>query len=88
MPPRAGNVSLNSQRLFEELGTTPLDPWPFYQEHVPSHRNWHLERPAGEYGSPTFFGGGALSQSFGYPDEFQIVIRPSHSASYLADSLR
>ena len=52
MPPRAGNVSLDSRRLFEVLGIPPIDPWPFHPEHVPTHGRWHFERPSGENGSP------------------------------------
>ena len=52
MPPRAGNVSMDSRRLFEALHVTPLAPWPYFQEHVPTHGQWHFERTGGEPGSP------------------------------------
>ena len=52
IPPRAGNVSMNSDKLAAALGYTPLDPWPLEEQWVPSHRAWHFERPAGEAGSP------------------------------------
>ncbi len=51
IPPRAGNVTMDSTRLTEAMGFEPFDPWPFYAEHVPTHRDWHRERPAGERGS-------------------------------------
>jgi dTDP-4-dehydrorhamnose reductase len=44
MPPRAGNVTMNSTRLGEALGCEPFLPWPFHSEHVPSDRSWHYER--------------------------------------------
>ena len=47
MPPRAGDVSLDSTRLTRALGYDPFDPWPLDDEHVPSHRAWHFEGPRG-----------------------------------------
>ena len=52
IPPRAGNVSLNSSRLRQALGYDPFDPWPLYDEYVPTHSEWHRERGSGERGSP------------------------------------
>lgn len=42
MPPRAGNVTLNSDKLAEALGYQPFDPWPYHEELVPQDRTWHL----------------------------------------------
>jgi dTDP-4-dehydrorhamnose reductase len=50
IPPRAGNVTMNSRALAEALGDDPLDPWPHDPAHVPTHREWHHERN-GEPGS-------------------------------------
>lgn len=52
LPPRAGDVSMNSDRLRAALGWDPFDPWPYDARWVPTHRNWHWERPPGENGSP------------------------------------
>jgi dTDP-4-dehydrorhamnose reductase len=52
IPPRAGNVSLNSRKLADALGFEPFDPWPLYERHLPTHADWHWERPPGERGSP------------------------------------
>lgn len=52
MPPRAGDVSMNSQKLAEALGYAPFDPWPADERFVPTHPEWHLERPPHERGSP------------------------------------
>lgn len=52
IPPRAGNVSMNSTRLEQLLGFSPFDPWPFHSEFVPTHPEWHLERSAAIQGSP------------------------------------
>jgi dTDP-4-dehydrorhamnose reductase len=49
MPPRAGDVTMNSSKLAAALGYQPFDPWPLDDEHVPTHREWHFE---GERGSP------------------------------------
>lgn len=51
MPPRAGNVAMQSSRLAELLGGDPFDPWPLDPEWVPTHAEWHFER-GGEPGSP------------------------------------
>jgi len=49
LPPRAGDVSLNSDKLALAQGYQPFDPWPLADEHVPTHREWHFE---GDRGSP------------------------------------
>ena len=54
VPPRAGNVSMVSRKLATALGDAPFDPWPLYDQHVPTHRNWHRERPSNEEGSPEY----------------------------------
>lgn len=53
IPPRAGNVSLDSTRLAAALGHNPLDAWPYDDELVPGHRDWHFERAGSWRGSPT-----------------------------------
>ncbi len=54
IPPRAGNVTLDSSKLRTALGYEPFDPWPLFDSHVPTHREWHRERPASEPGSPEY----------------------------------
>jgi dTDP-4-dehydrorhamnose reductase len=49
LPPRAGNVTLDSTKLTRALGYDPFDPWPLDEAHVPTHRDWHHE---GHRGSP------------------------------------
>jgi dTDP-4-dehydrorhamnose reductase len=48
MPPRAGNVSMDSTKLYRELGFDPFRPWPMGEELLPQHRRWHYERPPHE----------------------------------------
>lgn len=50
IPPRAGDVTMNSQSLAEVLGEDPLDAWPYEPALVPTHERWHFERH-GEPGS-------------------------------------
>ncbi len=51
VPPRAGNVAMNSQALAEALDDDELlDPWPHDDALVPTHVDWHHERN-GESGS-------------------------------------
>jgi dTDP-4-dehydrorhamnose reductase len=47
LPPRAGDVTLNSAKLTQALGYEPFDPWPLDEDHVPTHRRWHFEGPRG-----------------------------------------
>jgi dTDP-4-dehydrorhamnose reductase len=47
MPPRAGDVTMDSSKLAMALGYDPFDPWPLDDEHSPTHRGWHYEGPRG-----------------------------------------
>jgi len=47
LPPRAGDVSLDSSKLARELGYDPFDPWPLDADHVPTDREWHFSGPRG-----------------------------------------
>jgi dTDP-4-dehydrorhamnose reductase len=51
MPPRAGDVSMDSTKLAAALGRDPFDPWPLHDAHVPTHERWHYERSADIVGS-------------------------------------
>lgn len=44
IPPRAGDVSMDSGKLAEALGRTPAVPWPYFAELVPTDREWHWHR--------------------------------------------
>ncbi len=50
VPPRAGDVSMNSDLLVRMKGTQPFRPWPLCEELLPADRDWHRRR-AGEQGS-------------------------------------
>jgi dTDP-4-dehydrorhamnose reductase len=52
IPPRAGNVSMDSTKLIRTLGGNPFRSWPVGEELWPKDRRWHYERPADEPGSP------------------------------------
>ncbi len=51
IPPRAGNVTLDSSQLATQLACQPFDPWPADDAAVPTHERWHYERE-GQVGSP------------------------------------
>jgi dTDP-4-dehydrorhamnose reductase len=51
MPPRAGNVTMCSDKLHLTLGYEPFRPWPADQELLPTHSQWHSARGANETGS-------------------------------------
>ncbi len=44
VPPRAGNVTLDSTALAAATGFVPFDPWPRHPELIPVGRGWHLDR--------------------------------------------
>jgi dTDP-4-dehydrorhamnose reductase len=48
MPPRAGDVSMNSAKLCAVLGEQPFRPWPFGDDLQPTDRIWHFVRPPDE----------------------------------------
>ena len=52
MPPRAGDVSMRSDKLITALGESYLNSWPVPEVFVPDHEMWHFDRPQGEGGSP------------------------------------
>ena len=52
MPPRAGDVSMDSSKLTAALGYQPFDPWPAYESLVPTDAEWHRRRPPDEQRSP------------------------------------
>lgn len=72
IPPRAGNVALDSGKLTAALGYAPFDPWPLDAEFVPTHSRWHFERsgPRGSAGllaDVLYQNPGLLSRRFGGP---------------------
>ncbi len=48
VPPRAGDVTLDSAKLHRLLGADPFQPWPVGDDLFPTSRRWHFDRPAGE----------------------------------------
>ncbi len=53
IPPRAGDVSLDSLKLIAALGEQPFTPWPYDESLVPTDRDWHHRRGR-EPGSPAW----------------------------------
>lgn len=53
IPPRAGNVTMDSGKLATTLQRAPFDPWPFAEEWVPTDRQWHFRGRDAEPGSAT-----------------------------------
>lgn len=51
MPPRAGNVSMCSDKLITAMGRNPFRAWPAGDDLLPTHRLWHHHRPRHEAGS-------------------------------------
>jgi dTDP-4-dehydrorhamnose reductase len=51
IPPRAGNVSMCSDKLIAALQGNPVRAWPIREELFPTDRLWHFNRSAEEGGS-------------------------------------
>lgn len=51
MPPRAGNVSMCSNKLIAAMGYNPFRPWPLGDDLLPRDRHWHFQRHPEERGS-------------------------------------
>ena len=73
MPPRAGNVTMDSSSLERELGFPPFDPWPLKEEWVPNHDKWHYE---GERGTPELLAQ-ILYQNGRYNEANSLTQRPT-----------
>jgi dTDP-4-dehydrorhamnose reductase len=54
IPPRAGNVCMDSTKLCDALGYDPFAPWPYDASLAPTDRDWHRDRPAGNPYSPRY----------------------------------
>ena len=52
IPPRAGNVTMNSGKLKQTLRRQPFLPWPLDEAFLPTDRSWHLIRDGSITGSP------------------------------------
>ena len=52
IPPRAGDVTMDSSKLADALGYDPFAPWPLDERLAPTHRDWHYARPANETRGP------------------------------------
>jgi len=44
VPPRAGNVSMCSDKLISAMGHNPFRPWPCGDDLLPTDRHWHFQR--------------------------------------------
>ncbi len=51
VPPRAGDVTMNSDRLAAVLGFDPFVRWPADDKYFPTNRRWHFERTSSWQGN-------------------------------------
>ncbi len=56
IPPRAGDVTMDSSKLAAALGYQPFHPWPYDDRFVPTHREWHFDRTPDWQGSRQLLG--------------------------------
>ena len=54
IPPRAGNVCMDCTKLIDTVGYNPFEPWPHCDSLMPTHADWHRERPVGNPYSPAY----------------------------------
>ena len=52
IPPRAGNVTMDSTKLRMALNRAPFLPWPLLEHQLPTDRQWHEIRDDTIDGSP------------------------------------
>ncbi len=71
LPPRAGNVSMNSGKLTEAMGAEPFQPWPLGDELIPTDQEWHFSRPAEEPTGPEWLAG----RLYRYPAAVKVLGR-------------
>jgi dTDP-4-dehydrorhamnose reductase len=51
MPPRAGNVTMCSDKVIALFGRNPFRPWPIGEDLIPDDWRWHFSRTADQPGS-------------------------------------
>ena len=51
IPPRAGNVTMNSDKLAKIIGRKPFLTWPLRDNHAPDSLSWHFDRDPLSIGS-------------------------------------
>ena len=44
IPPRVGNVTMDSSKILKLLPPTMIKPWPLDRQHLPTSRDWHVHR--------------------------------------------
>jgi dTDP-4-dehydrorhamnose reductase len=74
MPPRAGNVSMDSAKLIAALGGNPFRAWPVGDELFPDDRRWHFARPTGEESRALL-----EARLYRYPGANGVVVNGRHS---------
>ena len=67
VPPRAGNVTMDSSRLARALGYSPFAPWPLEDQFFPTGPEWHFDRNSDWSGSRELLGN-VLYNRFGHSD--------------------
>lgn len=80
IPPRAGNVSLDSSKLTTALGYAPFDPWPYDDSLAPINDRWHFHDAT--KGDPTERGSPELLAAVLYRNPRRCVARPPASIQH------
>jgi len=69
IPPRAGNVSMKSEKLRTLLGGNPFRPWPVGEDLYPADPHWHHGREGAGPGSPAL----VAAQLYRSPEGVSVV---------------
>lgn len=67
VPPRAGNVTLHTEKLADALGFQPFRPWPGDDRLIPLGKTWHHDRGGLPPGDPRWL----RAELYGGPAEAQ-----------------
>ena len=71
MPPRAGDVTMDTSKLTALLPQGTIRPWPAQEAHVPTDRDWHTRReapyPAGAIARHLYGDGNPESDAWDHP---------------------
>ena len=88
IPPRAGNVTMISEKLEKVLGFSPFRSWPYSDEFVPQDREWHFHRETSHKFSPSFLKHHLYRHSAIVPEPSDYLVQSRHrSVSMLSPNI-
>lgn len=83
IPPRAGNVTMTSEKLESCLGFAPFNPWPHCNSMIPDSLDWHFQRNPRHPYSQTFLKENLYRYKKNVPEPNDFYIHGRHRANAL-----